>query len=1046
MRSSFSICFHIVFLFVNACFGQEIHFNLVTRSPEDIGGIIWGMTQDTQGFLWLATEHGLYKYDGYQYTSYHHQPLNPNSPTVENIIFVAADKAGYVWLAPRGKGLDRLDPATGAVKHFRHNDSDPGSLASDSFSVILQDHEGAIWIGTWGNGLDKFDGRTNTFIHYSHNAGDPSSISCNEVAAIYEDKQGTIWAGTGSAFRDPNASYNGQGGLNKLNKQTGKFIRYVHDEKDPHGLIDNRVSAIFEDNRGNFWIGTAEDGLHTMNRATGLFERHPYDSLHPDKLSRPPVKKTFPGAVDHITFINEDSRGRIWIGTFAGGINVYDPYTKNVSYYGADKNSKEQLGNNDFCRAYKTKDNVLWISTFGNNLYKIIPHQNILPHIRVGKVVYAFAEDDARTLWIGTEKGLIQEDSNGKIEQILVDKDSSSLANYILYIEKDGSKLWLATAQGLYLFDPVTKIFTRYHHQVNNAGSLLSDTIFALKKDTGNKLWLGCINGLDLMDTKSGTFTHYQHSQKDTGSISNNEVGTIYVDKEQNLWAGTNDGLNRLDAHTGLFKKYLLQLNTWWIMQDKAGVLWAGTSAGLFKYDQGKDDFISFADVSGMLSTSTYVGSITEDQAGNLWFVSNNGIISLNKERNKAVAYGKNQGVNSLAFTYFGYVRQNGEILYADTSGYFTINPRILEQTVVPPFVTISNFLLNNQPVQPAAHGVLSVPLMQTKEIRLDHDQNTFSFEFTNIDFISAHEDIRLLYMLQNYDNAWRKAGDERRAYYFNLPAGNYIFKVKALNAAGMVAEKNIAIIISPPWWNRWWAYGLYALIAGAIFYSFYRNRINQLKSKQAAQINVMVSAQEGERKRIAMDLHDDVGTKLSALKMSLSSLHDNAITANNNEIKMLAENTEQFITEVMQDVRQLLLNLSPTVLEEFGYTVAVEGLVNKINETKQLHFDLVIFGMNQRLRKDYELALYRITQELINNVLKHADAKNVALQIGQRDKKIILMMEDDGNGFDVSAHKDGFGLKNLDARTKLMQGTLTIDSKAGNGTSVLIEIPYNFS
>ena len=204
-----------------------------------------------------------------------------------------------------------------------------------------------------------------------------------------------------------------------------------------------------------------------------------------------------------------------------------------------------------------------------------------------------------------------------------------------------------------------------------------------------------------------------------------------------------------------------------------------------------------------------------------------------------------------------------------------------------------------------------------------------------------------------------------------------------------------------------------------------------------------MVDTQEDERKRISRDLHDDIGTKLSALKLFLSSLREKASTTNNEEIKSLAESSEQFITEAMHDVRQLLLNLSPTVLEEFGYTTAVEGLVNKINETKQIHFNLVMFGMKHRLQKNYELALYRITQELINNVLKHAEAKNVSLQIGQRDEKIILMMEDDGKGFDITAHKDGYGLHNLDARTKLMQGTMIIDSKAGKGTSVLIEIPY---
>ncbi len=182
-----------------------------------------------------------------------------------------------------------------------------------------------------------------------------------------------------------------------------------------------------------------------------------------------------------------------------------------------------------------------------------------------------------------------------------------------------------------------------------------------------------------------------------------------------------------------------------------------------------------------------------------------------------------------------------------------------------------------------------------------------------------------------------------------------------------------------------------------------YRNRINQLNRKQTAQIKVMVATQEEERKRISRDLHDDVGTKLSALKMFLSSLNEKATDTNNKEIKSLAESSEQFITEAMQDVRRLLLNLSPAVLEEFGYTTAVEGLINKINETKQIHFKLVIFGMKHRLQKDYELALYRITQELINNVLKHAEAKNVSLQIGQRDKKIILMIEDDGKGFDMN-------------------------------------------
>jgi signal transduction histidine kinase len=252
-----------------------------------------------------------------------------------------------------------------------------------------------------------------------------------------------------------------------------------------------------------------------------------------------------------------------------------------------------------------------------------------------------------------------------------------------------------------------------------------------------------------------------------------------------------------------------------------------------------------------------------------------------------------------------------------------------------------------------------------------------------------------------------------------------------------------MVIIITPPWWKTWWAYSILVVFVAGMAYAIYSSRIKQLKKQQATQMRVMVATQEEERKRISRDLHDDVGTKLSALKMFVSYLREKATLVNDNEVTSLAESSEQFIKEVISDVRNLLLNLSPSILEEFGYATAVEGLVNKLNETKHVCFTLTVFGLENRLQRDYELALYRITQELINNVLKHAEAKHVSLQLGCRDSKIILMIEDDGKGFDISSHRNGYGLTNLAARTKMMHGSMTIDSKPAKGTSVSIEIPY---
>ena len=300
--------------------------------------------------------------------------------------------------------------------------------------------------------------------------------------------------------------------------------------------------------------------------------------------------------------------------------------------------------------------------------------------------------------------------------------------------------------------------------------------------------------------------------------------------------------------------------------------------------------------------------------------------------------------------------------------------------------------------------------------------------------------------MLENYDPVWRPSGFDRIVHYFNLAPGDYVFRLKAYNTDGPTGERQIKIHISPPWWKTIWAYLFFGISLLGSAFLFYRNRIRQLKKRQTEQIRAAIHAQEEERKRISRDLHDDIGTKLSALKLFISSLELKAHAIHNEEIVSLAQNSEQFIGEVVKDLRTLLINLSPTVLEDFGYTNAVEGLANKINETKLIRFDLNVFGFKKRLQKDYELALYRITQELINNILKHADAKNISLQTGQRDEKIVLLIEDDGKGFDVNIHKDGYGLKNLETRTKLLNGKMVIESVPGKGTITHIEIPYNLT
>src|SRR5688500_5303401 len=187
------LIFFIAWIFINASLlAQEVKFTIVNSSSENMNSQILGMTQDAQGFLWFSTQRGLFKYDGVSYVAYHHEPLNKNSPSQESIECLAADSAGFIWIAPQWMGLDRLDPVSGVFSHFRHDRNNPASLTNDSVTTLLTDREGTLWIGTY-QGLDRLDRGSNSFIHYRHDPKDPSSLSFNAVNSLYEDKQGTIW-------------------------------------------------------------------------------------------------------------------------------------------------------------------------------------------------------------------------------------------------------------------------------------------------------------------------------------------------------------------------------------------------------------------------------------------------------------------------------------------------------------------------------------------------------------------------------------------------------------------------------------------------------------------------------------------------------------------------------------------------------------------------------------------------------------------------------------------------------------------------------------
>ena len=409
---------------------QGITFNKILPPAGKAFEHVTGMVQDGQGYMWLATKRGLFRYDGYQMISYKNNPLDKNSLAADALEAIAVDLKGFIWVGAPGYGLDQYDPSTGVFTHFRHQNNDPGSLSSDFVYALLVDRDGILWIGT-SEGLSRYEASTGKFKHYRHQQNDSTSISCNDVISIYEDRKGELWIGTGSVYRKDKDKME-IGGLNRFDKKAGTFTRYLHDPKDPHSLVSNKVRAIFEDSKGNFWVGTAGDGLHTFDRATGKFERHRYNTAFPDKLSRPAINGVF-AQFDHITFIKEDASGAIWIGTTESGLNYYNPATGKVTHFESGKDTTGAFINRTAWAAYTSRDGVFWISTMEGTLYTINPLKwNIPFYPSTDGGISAFYEDNDGTFWIGTGiGGLIQNNpNNGSVKKFVHDPAiSTSIGN-----------------------------------------------------------------------------------------------------------------------------------------------------------------------------------------------------------------------------------------------------------------------------------------------------------------------------------------------------------------------------------------------------------------------------------------------------------------------------------------------------------------------------------------------------------------------------------------------------------------------------------------
>ena len=957
-KLSFLIAFCLLLFCTNALHAQELRFNQVIKNST---GPIFDIVQDKQGFLWIATlNQGLKRYDGINFKTYTNDPRNSNSLASGGIFRLFVDSDNILWMGMMGSGLEKFDPATNTFTHFRHT-KDVSSLSSDTVGSILEDRLGNLWVGTL-RGLDRLERKTGKFIHYRNDVNDPSSLSNNGAIKILEDRKGELWIGCQPFNNDPR-----EGGLNRFDRKTGKFIRYMHDSLNPKSLPDNRIIDLYEDKEGNFWIVSASNPpfftsnspLSKMDRNTGEFNRYYPDPMQSGTLSQTPVsEKIFP----YGSFITEDSTGALWIGLGNSGMNRYDPVSKMSAHYGYIFDDDKLLSAKDtstgftarsISKGYSTRDGMLWISSFQGALFNLDNYKIAVPFyaMQQQEANSFYCEENNNKLWIATYDGLLRRDLITQNEKLWTNdpKDKNSLCfNQITSMRPDGEgNLWLGTRGGLDKFDMANEKFIHYEHDPKNTATLPSNNFDYLFIDHQKNLWVASDSGISRMDKNTGQFTTYKKGDKESPGLSGNRLLCIAEDKENFIWVASEFGAFRLDTKTGEFRKYISNSYIKSICVDSKGIIWAGGEQALYYYDKAKDEFVLFADQYSAVDISKVI-NIMEDNKKNLWVSTSTSIIKIGEDRTKLRKYNDANGVRYSNFFFNdNYKAKNGRLFFGERGGYYSFYPDQLKDTTIAPQLVLSGFKLGESEIKMEPNGILTAPLWKTEEINLTHNQNVFSFDFFAIDFMSPGDE-KYLFMLENYDNEWHDIGSDHRAFFFNIPPGTYNFRVKVVSGDGASVEKSIRIIINPPWWRSWWAYIVYGFLGLVAVYLIYRYQKSNIirKERQRTQQKELAQAREIEK------AYNELKTTQQQLIQSEKMASLGELTAG---IAHEIQNPLNFVNNFSEINKELLIELKEEI--DKGNLNEIKAIANDVidNEEKINHHgkraDAIVKGMLQHSR-----------------------------------------------------------------------------------------------
>jgi signal transduction histidine kinase/ligand-binding sensor domain-containing protein len=977
---------------------------------------------------------------------------------------------GYLWVTTFD-GLARFDGAKFTV--FDKSNS-PG-IASNRFTDLHVEPDGTLYAGTEDGGMTVY--RDGKFRTYTTADGLPSE-------AIYFgfDRRGEVFVSTSSQhdyFRDgkfiPVAATDLLGRNGLCTTTTGncwridregvrQTARDGHETFYPLKTEFHNVTygglGMFEDRAGSFWFGDLAGVYRLRDGAITKFGAAA--GVPPHTILRPFV---------------EEADGGIWFASDAvagfGAVGAVRFKDGKFTVWGLAAG----LSSNLIQTVYQDREGSIWVATSDrglNRLKKLLITTLSTGDGLFGSEVYPILQARNSDIYIGTINGLSRY-ADGKLQP--ASRETGSGGPNSLFEDRDGG-IWLGGG------GTVDRLFQgKLQHLMSVRGQ-----VWAIQGDRHGNIWIGDSDGL--YKYSDGRLVFYTNTEL----LPVTDIKFIHEDRNGVLWLGTYGGLVRIgesgrgegvkgsggeraitlsplhpfipssglplspssthpfsDLEPAVFTtaQGLASDRVRTIYEDNTGALWIGTyDGGMSRYADGK--FFNFNMENGLFSNGVF--QIFEDDRGNFWISSNRGIFRVNRRQLEDVAAGRAARVNSVAYGKqdgmlnsecnggrqpAGIKTADGKLWFPTMDGVAIVDPNQVTINPLPPPVMIEKALIERKEID-IKNG-----------ITLRADRDNLEIRFTGISFIKP-EQVKFRYRIEGLQENWTDLGPIREVYFPSLPAGTYTFHVIAANADGIWNETGarIQITVLPPFWRTWWFISLMALGVLGLAFAGFKLRTTQLKNenrRQEAFSRRLIELQENERKRIAGELHDSLSQNLVIIKnRAMISLQERKDTEQ--AFEQLEEIAEA-AGESLSEVREIAHNLRPFQIDRLGLTKAIEALVRKAN-TPELSVTAALDDIDGVLMPEMEINLYRILQESLNNIIKHAGASEATVTLERSERAIDVAIKDNGKGFDTSSTRlgestngTGFGLVGITERARILGCTPVIESSAERGTKLSLRI-----